>query len=293
MQKNKKFSRRQFIAGTVGAASLVLGAGSFFHPGQARAARVELPLPYFRTQNGSVSTVLDPDRVRAYTFNHYFQGGCMHGAASGLMQAFKEAFCDFDQEENPGWGLLPYGMYQYGTGGVAGWGTLCGALNGCMAILNLIGLHIPLGDDLMGWYSTVLFPTNKCEGFVADTGEIAISDGEVPARTIADSPLCHVSISKWCQAAGVSVADRSPDGLKFKDDRCSKVCADTAAKTAELINAFVRNGKPLRPFKTPDPYGSCIECHGPRKDQVGKMDCLSCHSPADAVVVGSRHPNKR
>lgn len=52
MQDSNKFSRRQFIA-------------------------------------GSVSTVLDPDRVRAFAFNHYFRKGCMHGGSADLMQSFR------------------------------------------------------------------------------------------------------------------------------------------------------------------------------------------------------------
>ena len=117
MKAYKPVSRRQFMVGSVGAASLAVGAGSILHPGLARAAEIGLPLPCEASKEG---LVLDPDQVRRYAFNHYFQGGCMHGAASGLMQAFKEAFADQDT----GWDILPYGMYKYGAGGVAGWGTL-------------------------------------------------------------------------------------------------------------------------------------------------------------------------
>jgi hypothetical protein len=285
MNDPRQVSRRQFIVGGVGAASLAMGAGALIpSSGMAHMSSLKIPLPYF-SEDGA-QPVLDPDDVRYFAFNHYFQGGCMHGAASGLMQAFKEAFAG----KSTGWDMLPYGMYKYGSGGVAGWGTLCGILNGCMAVLNLVGLHGTLGNELMGWYATTLFPTGNCEGFVADTGQVAIPDADVLARTVADSPLCHISISKWCQAAGVSVADKSPEGLKYKDDRCGKICADTAAKTAELINEHVLTTTLAQPFETPEPYASCLACHGERKDMVGKMDCLSCHSPSDVVMVSRRHP---
>ncbi|MCP4341883.1 MAG: hypothetical protein GY799_24115, partial [Desulfobulbaceae bacterium] len=121
-------------------------------------------------------------------------------------------------------------------------------------------------------------------------GQAAIPDEEVLAHTVSDSPLCHISISKWCRAAGVSVADLSCENVKYKDDRCSKICGDAAAKTAELINEYVHYGAIAEPFETPAGYVSCLDCHSGLKDQVGKMDCLGCYSPADVVMVSRRHP---
>ena len=152
MNEPKKISRRQFIAGSAGAAAMFAGVEAIRHPGMVRAAcALSLPLPYYK---GIDEPVLKPEAVREYAFNHYFQGGCMHGAASGLMQAFKEAF----EGHDTGWDLIPYGMYQYGSAGVAGWGTLCGVLNGCLAIANLIDIHHLIANNLMGWYTTTLFP---------------------------------------------------------------------------------------------------------------------------------------
>lgn len=287
MKDESQRSRRQFLAWGIGTASLAVCAGGAIitQPASARAEEIVIPLPYA----DSSGPVLDPEVIRRYAFNHYFTGGCMHGAATGLMQAYKEAF----QGQGTGWDLIPCGMYQYGSGGVAGWGTLCGILNGCLAVLNLIGLHGKLGDQLMGWYSTTMFPTANCEGFISASGQMALPDAEVLAHTVADSPLCHISISKWCKAAGVSVADQTPSGLKYKDDRCGKICADAAAKTAELINEYALNpGVSPAPFTVPDHYASCLDCHSELKDQVGKMDCLGCHGSGDVVLVSRRHPVK-
>lgn len=213
----------------------------------------------------------------------------MHGAASGLMQAYKEAFSGLET----GWDQLPFGMYKYGSGGVAGWGTLCGILNGCMAVLNLINLHGEIGHTLMGWYSTTLFPTANCDGYSIEKGPSAIPDDKVLAHTVSDSPLCHISISKWCKAAGVSVSDQTEQGLRYKDDRCSKICADAAAKTAELINQYAQSGKITETYKTPAEYVSCLDCHSGLKNQVGKMNCLGCHVPKEVVKVGGKHPGRR
>ncbi len=289
MNPTDSVTRRNFLAGTLGAGALVtgLGTGVLLAPKVTHAHAAEpisIPLPYASLTNGE--PVLDPETVRRYAYNHYFQGGCMHGAASGLIQAFKEAFTEGDTD----WDLFPYGIYKYGAGGISGWGTICGILNGVAAVLNLVNLHGKLGSEIVGWYSTTLFPTANCEDYVAETGQAALPDSEVLARTVSDSPLCHISISKWCRAAGVSVADKSPEGISYKNDRCSKICADTAAKTAELINEYAENGEIGAAYETPDHFADCLGCHSERKDQVGKMDCFGCHSPGDAVLVSRRHP---
>lgn len=268
--KRESVGRRDFLIGTATAA-FGLSAGSFV---RASTTEIPLPLPY---------TTLDPEHVRRLAYSYYFQGGCMHGASSGLIQAFKEEL------PGTGWDQIPLGMHKYGSGGVAGWGTLCGVLNGVMAVLNLVNLHGALGNELMGWYSTTLFPTANCNGYVADTGQVAIPDALVLAHTVSDSPLCHISISKWCDEAGVSVADATADAMKYKDDRCSKICADTAAKTAELINEYFLAKAITASYAPSEDFSACLACHSQRKDQIGQMNCSGCHTN-DAVLVPTYHP---
>ena len=35
----------------------------------------------------------------------------------------------------------------------------------------------------------------------------------------------------------------------------------------------------------------CLDCHSTNKDQVGKMDCMGCHTGDNAVLVGNKHPD--
>jgi hypothetical protein len=84
--------------------------------------------------------------------------------------------------------------------------------------------------------------------------------------------------------AGVSVADATSDKLQYKDDRCSKICADTAAKTTELINEYVSSYAPTEDFE------ACLACHAQRKDQIGLMNCTGCHTGDGAVFVSGYHP---
>ncbi len=225
----------------------------------------------------------------------------MQGAASALMQAFKAAFASDDTD----WDRIQYGMYVYGGAGVSGWGSLCGVPNACIAVLNLMGLHGALGSSVMGWVSETPIPTPAlADLYYDDTGygpsdytypKQPIHNDDVLARTVSNSPLCHVAVSKFLYVAGIHQGTVGPTGYGIRPDRCAKLVGDAAAYTAELINYYALNGNDRDPYSVSAETAACQTCHQSKSLELGPaingiMDCSECHTPgafhvANKVII--------
>jgi len=59
--------------------------------------------------------------------------------------------------------------------------------------------------------------------------------GAMP-KTVADSPLCHVSVGKWMKAANKDL------GSADRKDRCARLTASIAFQTVTLLNQW-KDGK--------------------------------------------------
>ena len=186
------------------------------------------------------------------------------------------------------------------------WGQTCGILIGCLAVLNLSKLHgaAGLADSIMGHYCQTEWPSSQLPDLYDDPdygngGTLGytwckqpIPDDETLAHVVTNSPLCHISISKWCYAAGVGLSDMGAYAYQHKNDRCGKLTADMAAYTAELINHYALYGASADPFTMPEETASCSSCHGstavPGPAQQGKMDCNECHTSHMALHNGKQ-----
>jgi len=214
----------------------------------------EWPWPYVK---------LDPEVVRKRGYDGYFKGGCCYGAASALLTTLVE-------EVGSPYDLIPMDMFRYGAAGGAGWGTLCGSLNGAAAVINMATKDFnPVISELFGWYTQFPFPSDKHEEYAKFKGQIT---------TVSGSPLCHVSVTTWANAAGNKInADE-------KKDRCAKLTGDVAAKAVELLNAQL-DGAFVAEYKPADDFAHCLGCHVGKDSMLdnvqGVMGCTSCHEPHD------------
>jgi hypothetical protein len=213
----------------------------------------EWPWPYKK---------LDPELVRRRGYDNYFLGGCGYGAFSALIVTLNEVV-GFP------YNTVPMDMFKYAAGGSVSWGTLCGALNGASAVINMVTKdYSKLVSELNGWYTGFPFPSDKHEAYCKLKKQIT---------TVAKSPLCHVSVSIWVNANNPKERVNE-DGKK---DRCAKLTGDVAAKAAELLNGLILEQKFVAAYKTPEEFAHCMSCHTGTKslldNQQGQMNCLSCH----------------
>lgn|SRR5690554_3841998 len=245
-------SRRAFLAGTGGfLAGAALGSRLLGAVGLAAPAQPDVPAwPW-------TYVPLDPEVVRRKGYDGFMEGGCCYGAAWAILSELQE------KVGHPFTGV-PADMFRYGAGGAAGWGTLCGALNGAAAMINLVTPQsdcTPLVNELFGWYCDTALPTEKSNGF-----------GPANVPSVAGSPLCHISLSRWAEAEGTKVTERK--------QRCAKLTGDVAARAVELLNAW-HAGQFVPAYVPAESVGECMTCHGPDglADTHGKMDCVQCHEP--------------
>lgn len=211
---------------------------------------------------------LDPVAAAERGYAAYSQGGCMYGAFEGLVGELRaKVGAPFD--------AFPAAMMKYGKGGVNGWGTLCGALNGAAASIYLVTdpkAGDGLIDELFAWYGAEALPN-----FRPATPKFEI------ASSVAESPLCHVSVTTWCEKSGFKAL--SPE----RAERCAWLTASVAKHTAELLNNL-KQGKAATLPPLPAEVTGCLACHGkggPKENVHASRasSCVSCHEPHSIPVT--------
>lgn len=262
-----KSSRREFLST---AAKVAAGAGlgaagaNLITTQQGRAAPAVPAWPYGYKK-------LDPEAVRKAAHKWFWdQGrGCSYGAFKGIVETLAEKGLTAYKQ-------VPAEMLIYGAGGMVGWGTFCGALNGAAAAINLI-VDKPTADkvigELVGWYTTAPFPSNESNALAQTHGFAVEKIAKALPQSVAGSPQCHVSVTRWVENSGykASTIERS--------ERCARLAGDVAAHTVELLNA-VADGTFKAEFVLASPMVACVGCHGAgsKQDNVRtKMDCTQCH----------------
>jgi hypothetical protein len=195
----------------------------------------------------------------------------MYGSTSALLTAL------VDKIGHP-YTQIPRDMMRYGSGGIAGWGTVCGSLNGACAITTLVAGkgYGKLVNELMAWYTMTPFPSDIANQY-AQNHEYLVEKYKTDAvlsTTVSESALCHVSVNTWCRTTGHA------SGSKERAERCARLTGDVAAKTAELLNAFALGTFVASDFE----QAECTGCHimGENYEAgqfiIGKgTNCTDCH----------------
>ena len=264
----KGMTRRGFLKTTgvglgVAVGALVLGPGTVSAAESASASPVaEGPFPY-----------KDLDSREGMLRGHagYWKSGCAYGAFYAIASMLRE-------KVGGPYTQVPYRMLAWGRGGAANWGTLCGALTGACAAINLVAADADVNKlvgELLGWYSTPPFPSDEATklGVTAGFTQTAKDYPKVDlVKSVSDSPLCHASNATWIAVSGIKLGDDR------RKERCARLTADVVAKTVTMLNDY-KAGKFTPVFKLDEETEICVACH--EQDQEGKMACVECHEPHD------------
>ena len=169
---------------------------------------------------------------------------------------------------------FPYHMMEVGKSGVSNWGTLCGALLGAASAFAVFWgrkERDPMVTELFRWYEKTAFP-------IYDPGADARVAGALPT-SVANSVLCHVSVSKWSYESGI------PAKSKQRSERCARITADVAVKAIEIMNKKI-DGNFSALYGKQESVEYCGTCHADGMESPimkGQMDCTPCHSGSFAT----------
>lgn len=255
-------------AAGLGVVSAGSGVGVDEVMAQSDGAGVDKPLGWQK---------VDPDEMRRKARENYYAGmHCAEGVAHTLIQAQRDA-------GNDGWDQVPSTAAWWGAGGGAKNGVLCGTITGGSTVVALAhgrsGTTMKLVNQIHQRYQQTRFPQYQPPEDSDDGMSLELASNR------SKSPLCHVSVTKWCKTTGYawSSAERA--------ERCSRVAADMAGLVAEVLNAqkegnFDEVAGEVPTLDTVDAENGCASCHsaGNEFEDGGfvqtKMSCPECHGMA-------------
>lgn len=205
---------------------------------------------------------LNEQETAQLAYDGYPGHGCMYAVANALVSQLSQKF-------GSPYNQFPLNMLNYGHGGVGGFGSLCGALNGGAMLMGLFCHDRKICDNMISqlykWYEQEELP----QFIPANSGFTA----ELP-RIQNQSVICHASVSKWCMKA-----ECSPDD-PIRTERCRRMCGDVVIQVIRILNNFSQDQ--VKGFVWDAHSGECMECHGVDEAKMfkskTKMNCQSCHT---------------
>jgi len=284
--------RREFLS-KVGRVGAVAGVGALMLPsGGCSDDAVATPDPLM--QWPLQYAPLTEARVRELAYYTFYNGGCCYGAFEAIVAAMRE-------EVGAPFDLIPTDMMRFGGGGVAGFGSLCGTLNGAAAAINLMFPNSeanPLISELLSWYAATPLPTSETNAYAMNSptlpeGKTQLFAGDL-GQSVSGGNLCHMSVTNWSRATGFG------SGSAERKERCARLTADIAVKAMQLMTAQF-NGTFTAVQTLPRDNVNCSTCHKEGTDPDygeftnGKMDCGICHvDPSEPLPSSSMgHPQPK
>ncbi|RKE02543.1 C-GCAxxG-C-C family (seleno)protein [Marinifilum flexuosum] len=212
---------------------------------------------------------LDPQVTAELAYQKYKDGGCMYSCFLSIIKQLADAYGE-------PYASFPLHSMRYGHGGISGYGSICGTLNGAAAAISLFVPEKENRDKmitgLFRWYEEQFLPVFIPKAPLVDA-DIVLSQ--------ANSVLCHASVTNWTKVSGIKVSD------KVRIERCRRLTADVAEKTVDILNQFFEGD-----YMAADPHNAttrtCLTCHGSHgklDNTSGDMNCTSCHSKSVAHSV--------
>jgi hypothetical protein len=196
---------------------------------------------------------LDPARTADIAYEEWYRVFCGAAVVTSVFRQLRE-------KVGEPYTSFPMEAFIFLEGGISGWGTICGANAGANIVTNVIlgprtvtgkDEGMLMGSELLQHYASTAMPT-----YVPKSPKIQAS---IP-KTVAESPLCHVSVGKWMKAAN------KPLGSPERKDRCARLTASMAYRTVELLNDW-KDGKyrtagvvPAKQYAIQSQH-NCFDCH--------------------------------
>ena len=289
-----KFSRRDILtkAAVFGAGAAIGGIGGFgggaAYAEEKTAAEADYPVQYGHggTQDDQLAsnlewtsgeankwpwpyTKLDPEIVAEKAYEGWYELGCggtvIASILSELAEKIGEPYKSFPTES-----------FVIFEGGVAGWGTLCGSLNGAAVAISLIvgpptidETTVLITTNIMDWYCHSNMPIYTPKNPRANKTSIV--------HTVSESPLCHASVGKWVKASGF------PSSSAERKDRCARLSATVAYKVVETLNQWI-DGE----------YNEGVSWFAPQMVFMpAQQNCAKCHGekvPRPPLPEGKEWP---
>ena len=219
---------------------------------------------------------IDPQKAADDSYVMFKDGACHYSSFRAIVTNVAHALLATGNEKDmvlaKNYLAFPFYMMVYGQAGLAFYGSLCGALNGCAAALSVF---VPNKEDKFAMIQdlAVYYEETPLPIYVPTIDNYP---GRMPPNP-AKSVLCHLSLDKWIKNSKTTLEGYT------RVERCIRVTSDMVIRTVKLLNEYHTASPKANTGLLPllPETQSCIECHSDRQgryDSLTKMNCTDCHS---------------